>query len=815
MLLSVLLWVFQDRIIARFVTEANRYLTSEVHVEKIDISIWSKFPRIALDFENVLIKGSLPDAPEPLANVRHLYFTFSPFSLLRGHYEVEQVWLEGGQVSVRVDRQGQPNYNIFKTDTTATPAAEPVRFNIKRIQLKTVLVEYLLEGSQQHHRLLAEETTARLNLHGNQLTVGVDGGLLVHQIGVGKDIYFRDKPMQVQSEIQMDLDSGLYRVMPSRLLIDGASFTVAGLIETHGGVSLDLHTEGERATLQTLTSLLPTSMTEKLRVYRSEGEVYFDGRVKGHVTDTQAPLLDFRFGCRNASFYHPDLKQRATGVYLTGSFTNGARQHLATSELRLSDVKGNLDGKPFTADFLLRNFEDPYVEMRLDATLDLAALTAFYPVDEIRQAGGTLDANVDFAGRLRDLKSGKRSKLRAEGELQFDQVHFRMRDKPLQFQGWSGLLVVSGHDLAVQECVGRIGRSDFALDGIFKNALAFLLYNDVSLHADASFRSTLLDLDELLSASGQAAADPKSGAEEEYRFKVEPRFSCALDCHIERLVFRRFDARRIDGDLQLRDQVGRINRVAMQIAGGQISSSVVMDARQPEAIEVQARGRFEQLHADSLFYVFENFGQDFLQDHHLKGRITSTVNAFLVLNSRLDIDTERLVADADVTIQDGELINFKPMQSLSAFLDDRQLAHLRFSKLENHLRIDHKTVYIPEMMIRNNAMSLSIEGTHTFDQVMDYRIGIPLHDLKRPDRDAIYGMVEDDGLHSNLFLTLKGTSDNFKVGYDTRKVKQKIKEGLKQEAKEFRDLFGGKQQARQAEPKDTTKAADEGEFFDF
>ena len=108
---------------------------------------------------------------------------------------------------------------------------------------------------------------------------------------------------------------------------------------------------------------------------------------------------------------------------------------------------------------------------------------------------------------------------------------------------------------------------------------------------------------------------------------------------------------------------------------------------------------------------------------------------------------------------------------------------------------------------------VSMSGTHTFDQEMDYKIKLPLFDSSRPDKDSVFGMVanDPDAGNSNLFLTLKGNENNFKIAYDNERVRQKIKTDLKEEGQELKDLLNGKK----AQQKEKAVELEEEEYFDF
>jgi hypothetical protein len=183
-----------------------------------------------------------------------------------------------------------------------------------------------------------------------------------------------------------------------------------------------------------------------------------------------------------------------------------------------------------------------------------------------------------------------------------------------------------------------------------------------------------------------------------------------------------------------------------------------------------------------------------------------------VFNSKLDMEVPALVADIKASVVNGGLTNFEPMQKLSRFIKRQDLENMQFSEMENDIHIENRTVFIPEMEIRSNVSNLSVKGTHTFDQVMNYKLKIPVYNFmgKRAREVA-------DENSSNLFLKIYGTSDDYKIEYDNEAVKEKIQQDWKEEKQEFKDMLKGKkaQENQSTQPSKKKPEEKEEEFFDF
>jgi hypothetical protein len=816
------LHLYQDKIIGLMVAELNKSLTAKVEVAHIRLSAFDKFPQLALSFDKLKVHGSLPGRTEPLAVAERFSLTFDLWDLLGSRYVIDRVYLENADVQVYLDQTGEPNYNVFrKGDPGTTGSARPVAFDLNRVSLRNVQVRYTDRSIDQEYDVLAQDVAARLVVQGPDVRIQAKGDLRSRHIRVNHERYFAAKPLRVDSELGYDLDTRRLTIEPSLVFVRGAAFEVMGQVRQRPRTFVDLKISGKDTDVQTVLSLLPEKYTDQYAAYRSQGDVYFSGTVTGHVGRGDIPGVNVRFGCRDASFFEQNLGKRITAANLTGTYTNGKGHNRRTSSLHLRGVTGRLQGKPFAGNFSLSNFENPYLKFDVRGELDVTSLVAFVPQDVIRRASGSLRADVKFEGNLSDLRSTSVGRfVRTSGQLGLRNVAFALAGRPLAFHGLNGDFSFSKSDLVVNDFHGRAGASDFRLNGWFKNVLPYLLLDGQHLRVEADFASRFLNFDELLAAypaAGTGTGTGKGG--DSYRFVVSPRLALDLTCRVDRVKFRRFRAQEVQGDLVLAGSQARSRDIRLRSAGGTMSLSADVDARQPDALRVDCDAAFHNIAIDSVFYMFENFDQTFIQDRHLRGSLEARVRTGMVFNSRLDMNLPRLTADVQAKITDGQLNDFEPMQKLSKFINRNELANLRFAELENTIRIERETVFLPKMEISSNVANILAEGTHTFSQVMDYHLRIPVNALlgKNRGRGGVYeASTPPQGGKSNLFLFVRGPADSYKIGYDSRAVADKIVEDIKSGKRDTRNGLGKPAPAApRSEGQARTQPEAEEEFFDF
>jgi hypothetical protein len=811
-----LVYAYQDKIIGLFVAEANKHIKTKVEVAKISLSLFEKFPQVAVALDQVNVIEGLPESDLSLAKAERLYFTFSVFDIIRGRYSVKQLYMENGEVHVRVLKDGKPNYHILVTDTTG--GSEDFAFNLEKINLRNVAVRYTDLQLDHDIQADAKQLVAAMTITSDKIDLQATGDATISAIRIGEGEYFKDKHVDLSTALAIDRHAHTIALQPSVVKVEGAAYEVGGNIAYGGPTELDLQLQGRDTNIQSLLSLLPQHITMEYSQYRSEGDIFFKGTVKGKVSAKDNPQVAFEFGCRDASFYHPDIKQKVESLYLEGSFTNGAKQNASTSVLELKKLEGVLNKRPFSGSLTYRNFDNPYLAFSAKGMLDVGYVVGLLKLDDVRSGSGLADVHIAFAGNLKEFKAKPgNSTLSTSGDVTLHNVALSLKDLPMPLKGLHGNFIFKKNDVAVSDFKGQLGNSDFVLNGMFRNVMAWLLLDKQRLLVEADFNSQYLDFDQLLSEelNTPEAARMASGASA-YKFNVSPDIAFDLSASIRKAKFRRFKGEHIKGEVKLRNQVIATPNISFNAIGGNFAVRGNLDARNRNHIKVNTATKLSNMSVDSLFYVFENFGQDFIMDRHLRGRLTANIVSEVYFDSQLNTKTDLMQAEIAATVRDGQLINFAPMQKMSAFVKRSELANMKFAELSNNFWIQQRTIFIPEMDIRSNLSAMptvSIAGTHTFDQDMDYRIKLPLLKSSRPDKDAVYGVVAEDpnAGSSMLFLTLKGKESDFKIAYDNERVREKIKTDLKQEGQQLKDLLRGKKPAKQEKKVEPQ----EGEYFDF
>ena len=807
---SGLAYLYRDKIIGIAVNRINRNLGTPVDVGEISLNIFQHYPSLTLEFDRIKVKESKKITGIPLCSAGTIRMTFTPFMLFSGNYKIQSLIIENAVFNLAIDSSGEVNYHVFKNAGRGSEGT-PHTFSLNRIVLKNISVNYTSFYSLNSIILLTPGLKATLRYGNNKIDAQVEGVVQSKRIFINGVDYLPGESTSLKSDFIYDIDKDVINFLNSSAEINGFTYLVNGMIGTTGDQDIDLKVESSKSDAKAITSLLPRKYRDYLKDYQSQGDVRFRAAVKGALNTDRNPLVDIQFSCARVSLFQPRYNKSLESISLTGRFTNGNERNFHTSVLEIKNLKAELEGKPISGSLIIRDFNRLMTDADISAGFNINTVLSLFPVKNIKSGNGEISLNLKFSGPLTSAgRPGTGNNLSASGDLTFIHAGFNTDFSERSVTGLDGTLHFNNADLAFENLDGAIGSSDFQISGFFRNIIPFILQGGQPVHIDADIDSRFLNLNELLQ---MRVGSPNSAGESRgYHLDLSPNLDIRLRCHARHVILKKFSARNVTSTMTVRNQRIMVDSARMYTMGGILNLSGTLVARDPINRDILADGHLDGIYIDSLFYVFDNFNQDFLVSRNLKGQINADVNTFMTLGRNMVLIPSSLLAFINISIVNGELNDFDPMQKLSKYVDSESLKHLKFSELRNDIQVKNHVITIPEMEIISNVSTIRVSGTQTFDQHIDYHFVVPLAQFNREDPDARFGAIEkDENGGMNIFLKMTGATDDYKLTYDTRAMKQKVIADFKREGHELKDLFKNKEHNDEKEKK---VELNENEYFD-
>ncbi len=780
---------FEDDLINLAKKKLNEHLTSEVKVEKISLSLLRHFPRASVEFSNVSMIEPIKGSKKTLLSAQRISLVLNLWDIYQQNYRIKKLLIEGGIFSVFVDKNGKDNYHFWK-EVKVENNAEQFSLQIDQIFIKDVLVSYLDLKHQQNYLVQIKSSEIKGNFSASQFIMDTKADLFVEHLKSNNTPWISKKTLLADCKLDINTKDQIYKIANAKFTLNGVDIRAEGLVKNEPNQTFtDLSFSGKNLTIQSFLALLPKEYTKDLDKYSSEGDFYFNALVKGNVSEISFPLVQVKTGIRNGKITveTSEGKILLDEVNVNANYNNGNKHAASSSILEIKKFSAILDKKLINAKLIYKNFDDPYVDLYVKGDINLANFYPFIPGDLIKTMNGKLLVDATFKGFVRNFKdAGAIGNTSAQGTVIIEKTNFKLTNSPLDFKNFEGDFRFQNNALKLTGFSGNISSTDFLIDGNFKNLVAYILLPDQDIEIDASIRSNSMNLDELL-----AVQQTNNG--EVYNFKINPKLFSTIRASVGKMNFKKFNAYDLTGVLQIKDQIMISDRISFNAMDGQLNSTLLIDAKQKD-LKVDIQSAISAVNVRKMFYEFDNFGQEVLQDKNINGLLSANVNISSIWDRQLKADLNKLTVKSKVLLEKGQVLNFEPLSALSKFVSIRELNNLKFETLQNEIEIKNNTIYIPKMEINNNAINLLLSGTHDFTNKIDYKIRLLLSDViaRKSSRvqDSDFGEVSDDGNGKTyLFLKMYGQIDDPNFSLDKTGIKEKIAADIIAEKAELKETF--------------------------
>jgi len=796
----IIAFYYGEEVKSYIIGELNKQLDTPVIVDTkdIDFSVLRNFPNASLEFRNVKALDAVKsEKKDTLFSAGVISLQFNIMDIFHENYHIKKIALENVNLNIRIDKKGNDNYHFLKKpDSTAVnKESQALDFSIEKIEMKNLAVRYTDRRSKQDYFVVARKAQLSGKFSDEQYSLISKGELLVHHLRSDSTYYLKEK--DTRYTLELDVNKEVYTFKNADVKISDLDFNVAGSIDGSSKTSvMDLIVKGKDMDIQSLVSLLPEKQREKFSDYESEGNFYFKSTITGPADKV---FVKAAFGIEKGTITQRSSSVTLSNVDMEGSFQNDALYDVnhevkSRPNLDIKAFKANLGDGSISGKLNIENFDNPEINASLNGSISLGDLNKFLKMDTVESVSGQLKINATYRGKIKDRKkymSGDFNDVKAAGEMSVTNVFMRLKDNPLKFDSIDGSFLFNNNDIVINDFKGKMSNTDFQLKGFFRNILSYFFLDKETLTVEATFKSANLDLNEIL--SDKNSSDKNSNA---YTLKLSQFIDLNLNSDIKHITFRKFEATNMKGTLKMKDSRMIADPLSFSTMDGDVLISGMVDGSNDDKLLITCDASLRKININKMFYQFENFGQDYVQDKNLKGIGTAEVQFASVWSPQLDIDLDKIYVRSDLTIEKGELVKFEPMQELSRFIKVSELENIRFSKLQNQIEIKNQTIYIPKMEISTSALNITASGTHTFSNVIDYRVKVLLGDLlskkarRAKKENNEFGVVEDDGLGKTaLYLSMTGTVENPVIKYDSKSAVEKIKADLKTEKQTLKTIL--------------------------
>lgn len=399
--------LFKDDIRAAVVKEVEKSVNAEVYFDDVSLSLFTNFPNITAGLEGLGVVNRAPFDGQILFATKKFEVEVNLSDILFGdELRVKGISLVDPIINIHVLKDGRANYDIAvpSADTVATEEeAGEFSFGIDHWRVINGDVSYVDESLPyslhirgMNHTGNGDFTQAAFDLRtktqADSVTTAFDGVE-----------YLTNKKVDIDATINISEDFSRYAFRENNVKVNDFVMQFEGEITMKGDdIGMDLSFSTPDNSFKSLLSLVPGIYTQDFDKIRTEGELAFNGSVKGVYNAHSMPGFALNLLVKDAMFQYPDLPTAIKNINVDLAVDNPDGV-IENTVVDLRNMHLDFGSNPVDARAKITKMYPTQLDASVAARLNLDELTSMFPIEGLEMRG-VYALNVKAEGVYDSLK---------------------------------------------------------------------------------------------------------------------------------------------------------------------------------------------------------------------------------------------------------------------------------------------------------------------------------------------------------------------------------------------------------------------------
>lgn len=795
LLISAALYFFHDEIVQYAIGEINKNLKARVEVSKVDITFWKTFPNLSLDFHEVFVPDALPGATraDTLLYSEMIRLKFNPIDIWNENYKVKSIEVAPGTLQLKVSEKGKVNYDIIRSGSDKQSSG--FELTLKSIRIRNLRFIYANALQEQTYATDFRQLLLRGKFTDKKFSLHTEAAFFIHRVQNGKIPFVVNQPATTTVDLLVNKEEKTVALPNGIVHLAGLPFNVSVFV---GDQSFRANVSAENLSLTEVANHLAVKETEHVERFKGSGTASFRLSVESQLTPEAFPLIDCAFHVKNGKLTEPSQQLLLSNIQLDGSYST--LKGKGNEELLLKTVSFKTAGGPFNGKLSIRKFQAPQYKGTANGSVNLGVLHALFHLPKIDELGGDVKVNTTFElVTLQDERGAQHIDIaEGSGSAEMKNVRLKLLQDARKFEQINGRIMLDRHQAVLENLSVLLGKSDLLLSGHFDHIDGFL-QDKANLEIAVVAQSRRIDLADFNNGEAPAAKT----ATRDWLLPTHINGQVRLD--VDKIRMNNHEFQDLHGNMTVGYRSIIIEQLFGRNAGASVSGTLAVLESQPEYFDVATALHSTDIQFGSLFREWNNFEQNVITADNISGKAEVQLDLRAPFDMKSGIVKEKIKAQIGLRVVNGNLKNVQAFKELTASLKtpktrlvlkkqdiealEGKLSNISFKTLENTIYIHNSTIVIPSMIIESSALDITAEGSHTFDNRIDYRFAFRLRDLKVKRDESEFGEVIDDGTGIRVYVHMYGTLDNPVIEWDGASKKEQAKENRLEAKKEAMSIL--------------------------
>lgn len=757
MLIFTALYIFiqvkKDEILSAINKEIAERIKGEVHIGKMDVSLFNHFPSISIVMKDVEVGDSLLTLHHrSLVQLKKMVIDLNWAALFNSKDKVKRITASNGKVMIFTDTTGYTNLYILKNNEKKKPDRSTAMPEVVLLQVEFMMYD-LIKEKQQHYQV---EHASLKEEDDNVFEADIDIKVHTMVFNMYKGSFVANKILKGKFNFQKNEDES-FSFDNIRIQIEQYPFYFTGkFMLQEKGQPFHLVVTADKILYKDVRSFLPLKIATSLAIVQVDQPLNARAEITG-LLKGGLPLVNVSWDIPITNLKTP--LQNFDSASLTGTFTNEITKGLPrtdpNSRIIIHNFKALWKGLPVHSDKMeILDLSNPVLSCDLVSSFPLLAMNQMTGIQSFLFQKGNCEIRIGYSGPLMNNNSNNSI---VNGSVHFVDGKMLYVPRNVLVQNFTGDIFIRNSDVFLHKFNLKLMDQVLSIEANAKNLISMMSADPASAVINFEITSPSLDVQKFNYFFGsRKTVKAKGNSINSVLSKIDDvleKGKLNIRLLANAIHYKNFDASDVQADVSLLKDRYIVQEIRMKHAGGDMSISGDLRSAGKNynaALQFNMKG----MQVTKLFRSFDNFGQDAITSKNLEGNLTVNSVTNLMLDEKGSILPATINSRINFLLQNGVLQNFEPVKKMQKFVfKNRNFDTIRFADLQNVLEVRQKKIYINRMQIKSSVLTMYVQGVYANDSSSDLSIQLPISNLfKRKDQLNLLNMGNHKSGGSSIYL---------------------------------------------------------------
>jgi hypothetical protein len=742
-IISAMLYVTYNRgrVLKIISTELNQRLDGRIAIGDMKPQLFNRFPNISVELKDVTIRDKrFAEHKHTLLDAKEFYVSLNAFSMITGKANIDRIDIDNAIADLYTDSTDYSNLSVFKK-SPKRPRKEPASknvppafqlFSFSNLQLKVddrsknKLFYFYIKNLSG--RMESPDTGWRANFHLDVLAKKMS-------FKTRNGSFIENRTINGNFEATGD-DDGKITLNSDAVNIGSNLFKLDAVFGANKRpADFQIHLTCNQITWRQASQLVAANIKRKLDQYNVSEDLAVTARIEGSFEGGN-PFIYITAKVHNSkvSTPVPVFDNCGFDAVFTNEFEKGKGFTDDNSVIRIMRFSGSYKRIPFNIDTgSIININKPIATGNFRANFPATNLNEIMGNKIAHFTEGRATAYLRYKA---DIVNYQLNRPVITGNINIMDADITYIPEKLKLINSSLSMNFTKNDLILRNIRLQSGHSVITMDGRAKNFMNLYYTAPEKMLLTWEVRGKQLYLGEFLGLlEGGAKKSTKSkhrsnsGNAIDQLSNVLEKGTAAMHLDVNKVYYNKFLATDVHADLLTSEDAVMIKNVGLKHAGGFLKMNGSIQRGQ-DLNKLKLNTVISHVNVNEFFKAFDNFGlSDFTADN-LRGILSAKTAITAGVTDDGKLVKRSINGNLDINLQQGQLLNFKPLYNISKFVPRRDLKDIRVRELNAHFDVNGDMFKVYPLKFSSSAINMDVSGVYGISKGTDLAIDVPLRNPK-------------------------------------------------------------------------------------